>query len=163
MERTVSTALCLWALTMVACGDDSASGGAGGGAAGGAGAGGGASPSGCTADPFACPAGQTCWIDENQMTFSCLNSGPGDPGDSCVNIAGQPTCGDGHACLQLAGASNGVCTPYCDPEDPAHACPDNAECLSVELAGALFRVCEPAGMGGGGMGGGGGAGGSGGG
>lgn len=127
----------------------------------------------CNADPWSCPAGQTCWAtDTTGATFACLNSGPGAVGESCVGFVGSPECGDGLACFTANGypESSKVCTPFCDPSDPAHGCPDQAQCLPLQMpSGQQIRLCEPpqggtGGAGGaGGSGGGGGAGGSGGG
>jgi hypothetical protein len=135
---------------LLACGDDtSGTGGAGGN-------GGGSGTESCVSDPFSCPDGQTCWIGADQETFECLNSGQGQIGDECQNFVGQPTCTDDLVCLQLQGSTTGTCTPYCDPEDPAHGCPDDAPCVMVQLGDDIFRACQPPeGEGGGGAGGGG--------
>jgi hypothetical protein len=77
------------------------------------------------------------------QTFECLNSGPGKAGDTCQNVPGTPTCGDGLACLQTA-ASGGTCTPYCDPKNTAHACSSPQTChaaVSGGPGGAQFNIC----------------------
>ena len=52
----------------------------------------GGSTSGCMDDPFMCVAGQTCWPSGSlaEPELECLNSGPGQIGDACVNVIGQP-------------------------------------------------------------------------
>jgi len=113
----------------------------------------------CNEDPWTCPAGQTCWVNEEQTGFECLNSGQGAVGEACVNYLGHPTCADGLACYQLTGDDGGTCSPYCDLGDPEHGCSAGAECntLAFTLSGgqATAHVCEPpAGAGGsGGIGG----------
>lgn len=161
MDRVSARAITLLFLSsLLACGDDTSGTGGNGG-------GGGNAPAGsCLEDPFGCPMGQTCWIGADQTTFECLNSGTGQLGDTCQNFVGQPTCTDGLTCLQLQGAASGSCTQYCDPEDPAHACPEGVQCLTVQLGDDTFHACEPpepvggSGGGGGEVGGAGGAGGS---
>lgn len=125
--------------------DDSGSGGS---------TGSGTQPS-CNDDPFACPAGQTCWVNGTaaEPYFECLGSGPGEIGEACMNYIGAPQCTDGLTCFSVPGYPN-VCTPFCDPGDPAHACPDGASCLPIVLAGTeeKYFACEPDGGGGGGGG-----------
>ncbi len=131
---------------LFACGDDVVIDG-------GSNAGGGPPADGCTSDPFACAAATTCWVLADQKSFDCLPVGPGAADQPCVNTAGQATCGEGLTCLQLQGASDGLCTPYCDE---AHACESGAECKLISLAGSTYGACEPAsGTGGAGGGGGG--------
>src|SRR5262249_18384397 len=91
---------------------------------------------------------------------TCLNSGKGKIGDPCALILGMPDCGDGLVCLMAPGAPMGQCTPYCDPTNPAHACPNMESCIEVILVGTnlTFEACKPEGSGAGGMGGGGGGG-----
>jgi len=120
------------------CGDDVS-------VVGGGGQGGSPPTDGCTADPFACVAGTTCWVLSNQSSFDCLPSGAGVADEACVNTAGQATCGDGLVCLQLEGAMSGFCTPYCTPANP---CVSEAVCLTITLAGSTFQACEPQGQGG---------------
>jgi hypothetical protein len=120
-------------------------------------------PNTCNTDPWSCPSGQTCWPDM-QGDFMCLNSGPGAAGDSCQLVLNQPTCSDGLLCFMLAGQTQGVCTQYCDPTNPEHACPDSAPCrnLILQSSEATFQACEPPqGTGGGGGAGGAGTGGAG--
>jgi hypothetical protein len=129
---------------VLACGDDDT--GVGGGPSGGAPA------NGCTADPFACAAGTTCWVLSDQKSFDCLPVGPGASAEECVNTAGQATCGEGLTCLQLAAATEGVCTPYCDQD---HPCESGVACAQISLAGSIYGACEPPAEGGAGGGGGG--------
>lgn len=135
---------------LFACGDDVT-------VVGGADAGGAPPADGCTADPFACAAATTCWVLADQKSFDCLPVGQGQADQACVNTAGQATCGEGLTCLQLQGASSGICTPYCDE---AHTCESGAECKLITLAGSTYGACEPGGgaggAGGGASGGGGG-------
>ena len=148
-----------WALTtmllgaLAACGGDGGSSGTTGGT-------GGSAPVGCGAKPFDCPAGQTCWVADTQGSkLECLNAGTGKIGEECKNFAGQPSCQDGLICFQLESSTPGVCTPFCDPADPARACPDNGPCFTVSFApgNASTHACKPpepgTGGGGGGRGG----------
>lgn len=139
------TAWTLLACSLVACGDDAT----------GTGGGGGSATQGCIEEPWGCPDGQTCWVNADQSDFACLNSGPGKLGDDCQNVAGTPTCEDDLACLQLQGQAMGKCTEYCDPQDPARACPDNRQCELIQIIGKQFHACDPpSGAGAGGSGGG---------
>ncbi len=108
--------------------------------------GGGGGSSGCNEDPWSCPAGQTCTFgDAEGSSFVCLDSGPGQDGEACQNVAGSATCGDGLLCLQQAGATMGVCTAFCDPTTTAHACADAAACVLVATpSGNDLHVCQPA-------------------
>ncbi len=126
------------ATVLFACGDSSSTGGSGG-------AGGGATKP-CNQAPFQCKAGQTCWPNQNVTAFQCLNSGPGKRGDACQLIGGQVTCGDGLICIALQDPKNGVCTPYCDPTDPSHGCPDNEVCAKIGINGQALQLnaCNPA-------------------
>ena len=90
------------------------------------GAGGSEGPAGCNTNPWSCTAGQTCSIANQGKTFACLDSGAGKIGESCKNTIDQPQCGDGMTCLQIQGQMTGVCSPFCDPTNSAHACPDSA-------------------------------------
>src|SRR5262245_2834427 len=74
-------------------------------------------------NPWSCPGGQTCSPDVTAEKFDCFAAGMGKAGDTCLNTIGQPSCGEDLGCLQLQGQANGQCTPYCDLQDPAHACP----------------------------------------
>lgn len=127
---------------LAGCGDDVT-------VVGGSNAGGAPPGNGCSADPFACAAGTTCWVLSDQKSFDCLPEGPGAIDQACVNTAGQATCAEGLTCLQLQGASSGFCTPYCDEE---HTCASGAACATILLAGSTYGACEPS-MGGGGSGG----------
>lgn len=159
---TVLVSLCAMLVGAIgACGGGSADTGsssASGTGTGGNGTGG-APPSGCIEDPFACPAGQTCWTTDVDGTFfECTDSGAGAIGEMCDNFVGDPSCGDGMLCLQLEGEDSGQCTPYCDG---SHKCPNNGQCIGVMTPGGLsFKACKPPMMmGTGGMGGTGGTGG----
>lgn len=132
---------------LLACGDDSAS------TTGNPGSGGGETS--CLDDVWSCPAGQTCWADATGKSFACLNSGAAASGEACQSIAGMPTCAEDLICLQLQTTTPGTCIEYCDPGDPAHACPDMRPCVQVQLASSKFYACQPAAAeGGGGAGGG---------
>jgi hypothetical protein len=96
----------------------------------------------CNENPWECPSGQTCWPTLSG-SFECVNSGPGAAGSSCQDSAGVATCGDGLACLATT-ATNGVCTPYCDNTNPAHACPAGLVCdmIQVLVSGAgQYQAC----------------------
>ena len=123
---------------LAACGDDTT-------VVGGSDAGGAPPTNGCTADPFACESGTTCWVLSDQTSFDCLPAGAGQADQACVNTAGQATCGEGMTCLQLEGATSGFCTPYCDEDNE---CVSGAACKSITLAGSTYRACEPGGAGG---------------
>lgn len=156
--KTTALALGALALCAVAACSSSGSGGTSSGT-------GGAAATGCGDKPFDCPAGQTCWVADAQGSkLECLNSGPGKLGEECKNFAGQPSCADGLICFQLKSSSPGVCTPFCDLSDPAHACPNGGSCFTVSFApgNAATHACAPpdTGTGGGGAGGGGGSGGN---
>lgn len=140
----LASAFLVAALGVVGCGGSSASGAGGGGGA----------PPGCNADPWSCPGGQTCAISNEGKTFTCLNSGAGKIGETCKNIIDQPQCSDGLTCFQLQGDTNGTCSPYCDSSNAAHACPNSATCVSVQVGSAgVVHICQPDGAGGaGGMG-----------
>jgi hypothetical protein len=127
------------------CGSDST---------GGAGASGGAVVAGCNADPWSCPAGQTCSIANKGKTFACLDSGAGKIGEPCQNIIDQPQCADGLTCFQIQGQMMGVCSPFCDPTSSEHACSSSAPCVNVQFGSAgTAKLCQPDGAGAGGGGG----------
>ena len=113
-----------------ACGDDFESGG-----------GGGSTTVPCNEDPWSCPAGQTCWSNDTGAGFACLNSGSGLDGEACENYLGTPTCTDAHGCVQLNEGQPGLCAPFCDPSDPAHACPEGRLCQMYNYAGSIIRMC----------------------
>jgi hypothetical protein len=96
----------------------------------------------CNEDPWECPAGQTCWSTD-PTGFACLNSGPGAAGSACNNTVGAPTCGDGLVCLQFTPPALGACLPYCDPTDPAHACPSGETCQIIAMGQGpmLIHAC----------------------
>ncbi|MFO0759526.1 MAG: hypothetical protein U0359_23745 [Byssovorax sp.] len=143
----------LTALALAACGSGGGSSGTTGGSGGGA-------PSGdCGAKPLDCPATETCWVKDSMgSALVCLTAGDGKLGDPCTSFPAKPSCGHGLTCLQLEGGKPGVCTPFCDPKDPAVACAGMAPCITVSYApgNATTHACKPpeAGTGGGGAGGG---------
>jgi hypothetical protein len=126
---------------------------------------GGGSAASCSDAPWDCPAGQTCAISDGE-TFTCLPSGGGASGDECRSFIGTAECDDGLLCVQLDENTPGVCSPFCDPADPARGCPDGVDCVRLQLeSGAEIKACDVggfSGMGGAGGGGGGGGGGAGG-
>lgn len=101
----------------------------------------------CNQDPWSCPAGQTCWLNDLAAgTFKCLNSAAGvAKGAACQNIVGSPTCGDGLACLQLVGGSTGACTTFCDRTKADRGCAAGEDCVQVMVQGASssFFACAP--------------------
>jgi hypothetical protein len=109
----------------------------------------GGSSSQCNSNPWQCPAGQTCWLADQNANFACLNSAVGkNKGDTCVNTIGAPTCGDAMVCFQAVGTSSGTCVPYCDPTNAAHACAAGETCqpAAYPLPGGghsgVFYVCS---------------------
>ena len=106
----------------------------------------------CRSDPSSCPAEETCWVTYEQTEFVCQTSGAGGPGASCVNTFGQPTCGDSLGCYQVVGSGQGVCSPFCDPVDPAGRCLDGAACRPIlyrlSTGDVVIHMCAPAGAGG---------------
>lgn len=98
----------------------------------------------CNEDPWQCPAGQTCWPKDTTPTFACLNSAAGKAkGDSCSNIVGTPTCGDGMACFMAAGETTGKCVTYCDTTTAGRGCAAGETCTTAMLVGssAKFHIC----------------------
>jgi hypothetical protein len=118
----------------------------------------GAREPGCNDNPWSCPAGQTCWLDAN-VSAKCLNSGPGQEGDSCVSVAGSPACGDGLFCFQASSTTDGTCVPFCDNTDLEHGCTAPAQCGTAQIQGnngtVGFQICVDPNAGAGGAGGGG--------
>jgi len=103
-------------------------------------------PKPCNEDPWTCPDGQTCWLASDQQHFECLNSGPGNAGDDCKNVIGSPSCGDDLTCFAVTGYPN-VCTPFCDPTNPDHKCPNDGACQLLITQGSQlqFYACVPEG------------------
>ena len=112
--------------------------------------------SACNLDPFQCASGTTCDISTCKCTtqpcsyeictpqFACLQSVPSNGvGASCTTQVGGATCGDGLTCVVEMGA--GVCTPYCDTNQP---CPMGLVCqeLTVKLGPSamypVIHVCQ---------------------
>jgi len=105
-------------------------------------------PPQCNSNPWQCPTGQTCWITDKTPTYACLNSGTGKQGDSCESYVSQPGCSDALFCFQQDPTVPGACEPFCDPNNPAHACPASSVCNQVYFNGnqtqtALVYVCIP--------------------
>jgi hypothetical protein len=119
---------------------------------------GGGTEAGCNEDPWSCPVGQTCWLDAS-VSAKCLNSGPGQEGDSCVAVAGSPACGDALFCFQLPNTTEGTCVPFCDNGDVSHGCTAPAQCGTAQIQGngakVGFQICADPNAGAGGTGGGG--------
>lgn len=124
-----------------------------------------AAPAECNADPFSCPAGQTCWVSakstQASIHYECLNSQKGaGKGSMCKNVPGAPSCDDGLACFATAqtGTDNGTCVPFCDAKTAGHACGAGEVCQTITYDGTVknaFQACIGAGAGGsGGTGGG---------
>jgi hypothetical protein len=98
----------------------------------------------CNEDPWQCPSGQTCWPKDNAGAFACLNSAAGKvKGDTCSNLIGSPTCGDGLACFQGLGESTGHCVAYCDNAKAGHGCAAGETCQTALLSGttSAFHIC----------------------
>jgi hypothetical protein len=135
----------------VACGgddeDDKGSSGGGATGSGAAGSTGAAGGTGCAADPFACPAGQTCWPNAQGNALACLNSGMGKVGDACELYIGTATCADDLVCWTVPGAPK-VCTPFCDNTKLDKQCPPGQMCLQVSIkdTSIVFFACQPLGM-----------------
>jgi hypothetical protein len=58
---------------------------------------------------------------------------------------GEPQCGAGLFCLQTTAAS-GACLQFCEPTDPAHACPNNGACEPVAFTSGTapsVYLCAP--------------------
>lgn len=92
----------------------------------------------CNDNPWICPAGQTCWPVGPDQGFDCFNEGPGALGEGCQLYPSSPTCRAGLLC----GAGD-VCAPYCDTQDPAHACPSPLVCLPLQITQAgEVHVCH---------------------
>jgi hypothetical protein len=123
LTKSIAVTLFVAATSIVACSSDDNSN----------------APSTCDANPYLCPAGQTCWVNA-KVQFKCFISGGGKEGDTCKNVPEQPSCLDGLTCLQLTPAG-GVCTSYCDG---AHPCPNGAACKPYQIPGGpVFKACEP--------------------
>jgi hypothetical protein len=101
----------------------------------------------CNQDPWICPAGQTCWANDQAGNFKCLNSAAGvAKGATCQNLVGSPTCGDGLVCLQLVGGgATGTCVTFCDPAKAGRGCAAGEDCVQVTLQGtsSSFFACVP--------------------
>ena len=117
----------------------------------------------CNLDPFQCGSGTTCDISACNCTtptcsyetctpqFACLPRLSSNlVGASCTTKVGGATCGDGLTCIVEMG--NGVCTPYCDSNQP---CPMGLACegVTVKLGPSstypVIHVCQVPGVDGG--------------
>ena len=101
-------------------------------------------PAECWRDPWSCPAGQTCWLADN-VSVACFNQGQGELFSDCDPFFGAPACEQGMFCLRLDQNLPGQCSPFCDPQDPNRACPENGRCLQVQLPdnpAIIFNICE---------------------
>lgn len=122
----------------------------------------GGSSASCTADPWSCGAGKTCWPADVQGTFACLPAAATPKGGNCTTIAGQATCGEAMFCFpSQSGSTTGTCMPFCST---AQACAGGEPCVQVQIqapAKPIVNVCMPQqGLPDGGAGGAGGSGGS---
>ena len=101
-------------------------------------------PPDCSADPFACPAGQTCWLTDTAGNYACQTSGSGAAGAACANSPSMPSCADGLDCFQTS-PTVGFCVAYCDPANPAHGCPSGATCATSQVVGTSrsIHLCVP--------------------
>jgi hypothetical protein len=98
----------------------------------------------CNQDPFACPAGQTCWPVDASGNFACIASRAGAKlGDSCVNTADSATCGDAMICLSLTNPAQGTCVADCDNNQSGRSCSANEICAAVSFAagGPQIHAC----------------------
>jgi hypothetical protein len=95
----------------------------------------------CNADPWNCPAGQTCSFEG--MGFACLNVGSGAEGDACMAVAGGATCGQDMLCVQLVGGGGGNCRRYCSATDACKACPTGFNCTPIGSDSGNVQVCMP--------------------
>ena len=99
----------------------------------------------CNQDPWACPEGQTCWVD-GSMTYQCVGVGPGALGDPCTLLIGGSPCGQDMGCVAPQGSTEGTCQRFCDPSGGAcKACPEGQICTSITYSppGQPINVCVP--------------------
>src|SRR5580692_3643190 len=75
----------------------------------------------CNADPFQCGGGQTCGLVGPDV-YSCIASGPGARGTSCLSTTGVASCSQGLICI------DGACVAFCDSK---HPCPSGTSCQSA--------------------------------
>ena len=94
----------------------------------------------CYEDPLSCEDGTVCaFDDEDGVSMTCLPAGKGAKGAACKNVAKAPECGEGLVCLQLKGADEGTCTPFCDA---AEDCSGGLECANITTdGGKKFFAC----------------------
>jgi hypothetical protein len=96
----------------------------------------------CNLDPWRCEEGQTCWPNA-RSEFVCLNEGAGAMNEPCELVGGSPRCQQDLLCVQLEGQMMGICRPFCDPNNPNHACPGGGACDSFQLGNTQVKVCTP--------------------
>lgn len=92
----------------------------------------------CLTDPdCGCPAGQTCRVMED-ASRACSPTGDTTAQAPCGN---NGDCGPGLACME------GLCRPYCDPDEST--CDDDSLCAEVLYEGqsvgigACLGLCDP--------------------
>ena len=120
----------------------------------------------CNEDPFACGAGETCWVKDcscpsqvktctasacTEFNFACMPSkATASVGEACDDSIGRVSCGDGQWCVQEmdVNAGSGSCASYCDPA-MSGTCGAGLSCVEIGVAlvaGApLIHVCQPTG------------------
>jgi hypothetical protein len=94
-------------------------------------------PAGCESNPFACPAGQTCWSRNGPGDFACLPSGNATTGQGCQPAAGVAGCADRLVCVAAPESAAGpsVCRAYCDG---SHGCGSGETCTRATFDGTHF-------------------------
>jgi hypothetical protein len=96
----------------------------------------------CNQNPWECPAGQTCWPNDQQGDFACLDSGKGQAGAACMDIVGTPDCADGLFCApQISGSASGICSPYCDETSAGHGCASGEQCEVITVVATPVHAC----------------------
>ena len=121
----------------------------------GSGGSGGTAPDSCKSDPFVCDPGATCWLAPSGDDLTCQPSGPGTRYSACDASKSAPPCGDGLLCRHLGLTSDGLCFPFCKPDDPAHDCDPDESCVQAAADFPEIFMCVPNGSGGAGGAGGG--------
>lgn len=101
----------------------------------------GSTPAQCNSDPWQCPAGQTCWVNQAGNGFACLNSAAGkNKGDPCQLLAGTPECGDRLLCFMPQGSTTGTCVSFCDNTKPDRTCSTGEACATVVIQSPAATV-----------------------
>jgi hypothetical protein len=96
----------------------------------------------CNQNPWQCPAGQTCWPNDQQGDFACLDSGKGQAGAACMDVVGTPACADGLFCApQTSGSASGICAPYCDETTAGHGCASGEQCEQITVVNTIVHAC----------------------